>query len=337
MAKDLSNYLTYIRFQGGEGCWGYATCAIWDIMNELYCPNSPNMSMNLWLMFHRRRDLWEKAKNFQTPDGSYHVMVNPEWGFFQSFGNTTEGTEPHIGSIRWTGGFTEEGINEAENYRLKSIPTAISVSSEEFCTQLDHDHPIRLAAGPHVIAIVGYDEVNQTFKFVDSAGDREHTGGFGTFTFAEVDAGRTDWLGDISEAYIFEIVPPRPVPVAEIWVKHRVSRNNVNLWLSAEGSSRPKKKLWPPWEIAEDLSFNLHYKVRLPSEFIWPPSPSNRLVLDLYDSGAIYAGPGGEQGGGEVIEFRAAYGMHILNCEEILNNGPIHFHTHEHKRFYLPA
>lgn len=345
MAVDLSKYLTYIRYQGGDGCWGYSTCAIWDILNELHSPNSPSISMNLWLMMHRKRDRWERKgemqMQMQTPDGRFHTIVRPdpgdpnsptgpEFGLFQSFGITTEGTEPHIGSVRWTGDFTQEGINEASNYRLKSLPKQIEINSRKFREELDQYHPIRLEAGPHVIAIVGYDEVQQTFKFVDSGGDRAHRQGFGTFTFAEIDQKKTGWLGTIHKAFTIEIIPPRPVPVARIWVKHNTSRMNVNLWLSVEGSPQPKKKIWPAWELPDD-SQNLHYNVRLPSEFIWPPSPTNRLVLDLYDSGVRWG-----SSGGEVRQLSAAFGAHIVNCGEVLNQGPVAFSTEEHKRFYIP-
>jgi len=335
MAVDLSKYLSFIRYQAVEGCWGYATCAVWDILNELHCPNSPTISMNLWLMLHRRRDLWEKQKQIKTPDGRFHNMTNPEWGFFQSFGITTEGTEPHISDYRYTGGFTDEGINEAINYRLKSVPTEIEISSINFCKELNLYHPIRLEANPpasqgHVIAIVGYNEVQKTFKYVDDKGDRIQ-GGFDTFTFAEID-NKIIWGNyHLDKAYTIEIIPPRPVPIAHIWIKHNTSRMNLNLWLSIDGSPQPKKKIWPASELQDD-SQNLNYNVRLPSEIIWPPSPGNRIVLDLYDSGARWSG-----GGGEVIELRAAFGAHIINCTEVLNNGPITFKSGEHRRFYIPS
>lgn len=330
---DLTKYLTYIRKQGGPGCWGYATLAMWDILNELHSPNPPNLSMNLWLMLHARRDLWEKQGKMQTPDGRYHSMSNPEFGFFQSFGITTEGTEPHIAGTRFTGWFTQEGINEACNYKLKSQPKSIDISSGSFKAELNKWHPIRLEAGPHVVAILGYDDATKKFTFVDSDGDQAHDGdGYGTFTFAEINAKKTNWLGNISKAYTIEIVPPRPVPVAEIWIKHTVTRINVNLWISVKDSPRPKRKLWPPYELDFDDSRTLHYRVRLPSEFIWPPSNANRVVLDLYDSNAIEQG----SGGGEVIALRAAFGNHIVNSKKVLNTGPITFKAHEHRTLTIP-
>lgn len=329
---DLTPYLTYIRQQGGPGCWGYATLAIWDVMNELCSPNSPNLSMNLWLMLHERNNLWKAQQRMLTPDGRWHAMTNPEFGFFQSFGITTEGTEPHIAGTRFCGWFTEEGINEASNYRLIGPPQPLTISSQAFRTRLDQKRPIRLEAGEHVVAILGYDDSTKTFTFVDSDGDQAHSGGFGSFTYAEIDLEQTTWLGHIDAAYTFTIIPPRPVPVAEIWIRHASTRMDVNLWLSAEGSPRPKRKLWPPYELPFDMSRTLHYRVRLPSEFIWPPSPNNRVVLDLYDSHAMAHGPGG----GEVIALKAAFGNHVFSSSEVQDSGPIPFGAGEHRTLTIP-
>jgi hypothetical protein len=350
MAKvDLTKYLTYIRKQGGPGCWGYATLAIWDVMNETRSANPPNLSMNLWLMQHARRDLWEKKipawvvkGKFRTPDGQYHPINSPgpEWGFFQSFGITTEGTEPHIAGTRFSGQITRDGTNEAGNYRLASEPKSITISTTEFKKQLDKWYPIRLEAGPHVVAILGYDDAKKTFTFVDSAGDQAHGGdGFGTFTYAEINAKKSNWLGTIHKAYTIEVVPPRPVPVAEIWVKHSATRLNVNLWLSVEGSIQQKRKIWPPYEIDSydtgrpfDDSRTLHYRVPLPTETIWPPATKRRVLLDLYDSNAIERGAGG----GEMIAFRAAFGNHIINSKQVIKSAPIQFKAYQHRRFAIP-
>lgn len=340
MPVNLVPYLRFVRTQGGEGCWGYALNAVWDILNELACPNCPNMSMNLGLMLHRRRDLWQKQPDgsflYQTPDGRYHKISDEAWVFGGSFGNSTEGTEPTNPTGRWTGGHTIEGCNEAHNYRLKGKPSKIIISSQSFRNELDKQHPIRIIAGGgawgeregHVVAIIGYDEVQRTFTFVDSANYADRTG-FGTLAFDDVD--RQKFLGaDIQHAEIWEVIPPRPVPTAIIRIIHKASRMNVNLWLSVEGSPHPKRKIWPAWEWPEEDRQELNFKVRLPAEIIWPPSPSNRVVLDLYDSGTVMGG------GGEIVELNAAYGAHVVNCVEVLNHGPISFNAGEHRRFYIP-
>ena len=320
---DYSMYLRYIRMQSGAGCWGHSMLAVWDIMNEIVCPFSPNLSINLWLMLHERRDLWEKQGGINSPDGRFHEFEKgPEYGFFQSFGNPTEGTQ---GLMRW---WTLEGTNEADNYRLAAKLDPITVSSSDFRYWMCKGHPIRvrIPSQAHVVAIVGYDNSKKTFKYINSWGDRWGVNGFSTYTFDQIDK---EGLVDLAE--IIKIIPPKPVPAARIKVttpENGGRRMNIKLWLSVEGSPLPKREIWPVWEWA-DNSRNLHYTVRLPSEFIWPPSKNNRLVLDLYDSGAF------SDTGGTVEEFTAAFGGHIVKCSE-LSRGPVSFKAYEHKCFCIP-
>ena len=335
---DLSPYLHFIRRQGGAGCWGYSMVAMWDIMNEMVCPFSPSMSMRLWMMLHRRRELWcanppncsQPGNGIFSPDGRFHEMTNPEWGFLQSFGNTTEGTEPtyHNYPSRWLdGGWSDEGVNEASNYRLKSKPLSIVLSSQSFINSIAEGKPIRLGFDAHYIAVVGYDKSKKEFKYVNSAGDKWNNGGFGTITFAEVDNQQisNNWLGNhkIFAAEVVEIHPPRPVPAARVRIKHK-DRSNVHLWLSVEDSPHPKNQIWPHgWN---DNSANLDFTVRLPSEFIWPPSATNRLILELYDAGTY------SKTGGELVEFTAAFGLHLFGASQL----PVQFKTGDRLRICIP-
>lgn len=334
---DLTKYLTYIRKQGGSGCWGYSMLAMWDVLNELHSPNSPNLSMNQWLRHFRYRvshdNLVKNQGMAQMPDGRWYdgTMEKPEFGLLQVIGLSTEGCEPHSTHERDVGSLTREGLNEAGNYRLKGKPVDIKVSAKSFKKQLDKWRPIRLDIGSHVVAILGYDDAKSSFTFVDSSGDRAHKDGFGTFSYTEIDANKT-WMGNTGNAYTIKIVPPKPVPVAEIWIEHAHSRSNLNIWVSMSDSPRPKTKLWPAWEDPDDDSRNLHYKVPLPREMMWPPTNSSRVALDVFDSDAIHRGAGG----GKIHVFRAMFGNHIVNSTEVLNNNPISFAAGEHRRFFVP-
>jgi hypothetical protein len=322
---DLSKYLHYIRKQAGGGCWGYSLLAVWDIMNEMACPYSPNLSMNLSLLLHRTRKSWQPQGGLFSVDGRFHKGDE----FHLTFGNSTEGTE--LTHHLWTGGWTLEGTNEAHNYRLACKPLPIAVNSSEFIKWLAAGHPIRAGIPGHFVAIVGYDAANKTFKYVNSVGDRWGANGFATYTFDQIDN-----KNKVHSADIIKIVPPKPVPAARISFTHS-NRMNVNLWLSVEDSPIPKRKIWPHLQPRrekhysewDDNSRNLSYTVRLPSELIWPPSTGSRLVLDLYDSGAF------SDTGGTLTEFTSAFGGHVLNCSE-LSKGPTKFNVREHRRFHIP-
>ncbi len=336
---DLSKYLYYVRKQWG-GCWGYSMLAVWDIMNEIACPYSPNLSFRLWRTLHSRLGLSKKAGGVFSPDGRFHKIKGGglEWGkhpFFQTFGCTTEGTEPTLHghpSLWQDTGWSREGINEADNYRLEAEPRKIQVDSSEFIRWLSDFHPIRVSGGVHVVAVVGFDRIAETFKFVNSAGDKWNGDGYGTFTFNQLDNHEHLWFlgGPIGDAQILKkwrkVAAPRPVPAARIAFAHS-DRANVQLWLSVEDSPHPRSKIWSHgWD---DNSRNLSLTVRLPDEFIWPPSQRNRLILDLFDTGEF------SKGGGTLKEFTAAFGGHTVSCSA-LSKMAVSFGTREHLRFTIP-
>jgi hypothetical protein len=327
-AVDLSPYLHFIRCQGGAGCWGYSTVAVWDIMNEMACPYSPNLSMRLWMMLHRRRELWETQGGIFSPDGRFHAMTNPEYGFLQSFGNTTEGTERtlHQCPSLWPdGGWSDEGVDEAAYYRLASKPQPITVSSAAFVKALAAGKPFRLnisgSSWSHWVAVVGYDKTAQTFTYVNSSGDKWGKGGFASYSFAEVDAGHAGNVA-IDAAETFAIHPPRPVPAARIALTH-TNRANVVLGLSIEDSPHPPRQIWPQdWD---ENSANLRLTVRLPQELVWPPTSRSRILLDVFDTGQF------TQSGGTLTEFTAAFGGHVLTSGDV----PIAFKPRQHLRLAL--
>ena len=93
----------------------------------------------------------------------------------------------------------------------------------------------------HMSSIIGYDESQQTFGYVDSANYADRTG-FGT-NVCHINQQKAGNIGNISAAEIWEVIPPKPVPAAIINVSHKKSRMDLNLWLSVEGSPHPKRKI----------------------------------------------------------------------------------------------
>lgn len=323
---DLSPHLRYIRWQGGGGCWGYSLMAMWDIMNDLVCPFTPNLSMSLGLYLMEIRHHWEPQGGIMSPDGRFFVTKNTDRILERTFGTPTEGTEITNPTLRWRGNWTMEGINEAGNYRLSAGLKTIPVTVGDIQQMLADNHPVQIQVGQHDVTLTGYDNATSKFTFVNSLGDRFGNNGFSTYSYDDIKTKK-----GFGPAYVMDPIPPRPVPAARIKVSTPNDggyRLNVNLWLSAEKSPRQKRKIWPPPD-SQDPSRTLHYTVRLPSGFVWPPSPENRLVLDLYDSGEY------SETGGQIEEFTVAFGNHIFPCQE-LTAGPAKFAALEHRRLTIP-
>ena len=242
----------------------------------------------------------------------------------------------------------------AREHSLASVAAARGVSPVEAFLDLvaetdgavNLNYPIRIRIGRktgqgHYQALVGYDTAVKKFTFVESSGDRAHAGGIGTYTFDQVD-GVLNANETVTHGEIVEIHPPRPVPAARIKVTHE-NRMNVHLWLSVSDSPLPRRQIWPPlqaedhhaahgagrWLPWDDNSRNLHYTVRLPTELIWPPTKSNRVVLDVYDSGAH------SDLGGAIDEFTVAFGAEVLSCPQ-LTTGPVALNARSHAQLTIP-
>lgn len=356
---DLSKYLRYIQGQAGGGCWGDTALMIWDIMNEMACPNSPNLSIKLWLNLFSTQDLWAKKKEICSPYWGIEGYPNPTsynchkilthtlpngvvtdpWAvdhwLFQSFGNTTEGTEMAFGTCPYYGPYpyidwTREGTLEASNYRLKCPPHFVEERSPDcFIGLLASGYPISVGMNPpkgvgHVIGIVGYDKSSKTFKYVNPQGDHFGIGGFATLTFEEVANTKLDswpfkdWT--IKDAFTYEIIPPKPVPVAKVSCSAGTGiRRDIELWLSVEdhrGNLHSTRRIWHRGE--DDGCHKLSYTVCLPREFRWPPSGWNRLRLDLSNICKIFS----DDKNAELTEFTAAFGANSVKSSD-LNSGPI--------------
>jgi len=221
-------------------------------------------------------------------------------------------------------------MNEASNYKLASLPRNIDVSADSFISALSQNKSIRLGIswlpdGGHFEAVVGYDKKKQTFKYVNSDGDKWGDNGFSTYTFAEINAKKSGNLS-LDTGEVIDVVPPKPVPAARIQF-HHADRGNVHLWIGAENSAKPPHKIWP--HCWDDNSRNLDFTVRLPAGFVWPPLPENRVYLDLFDAGTY------SHTGGSLVGFTAAFGGDVRPCAK-LQAGPLKFATGEFHRTYLP-
>ncbi len=291
---DYTPHVHYLRHQGvpGWGCFAYSLAACWDIQNERACPGSPNVSVNRMLWFHVMRAVsiageemvkefsesgaiatataaaawFAKRIDFYTPDGR---PCKSEDDYLTSFGVPTEGTEwTDPDGVRWP---TAEGDYEASNFRMKG-KNAVPVDVNALRNALTQG-PLRIAVPGHFVALIGYDDVQQRFKYQDSGGDRG--GGFGYIEYNRLSQ-------TVKGATLYEFVAPRSVPTVTITLQHSF-RQDVYIWLRVEGCTYAKR-IWPNSHRQDD-SRNLTFTVMLPRGFVWPPSPGNNIFLDVYDCG----------------------------------------------------
>jgi len=317
---DHSVHLTYVRHQGAYGCGLNAFAAYWDIAITKYCApyHHPNISVNrtLWAWHWPLTCVPENLPCAQRqqakipgPDGK---LYDTEEQYFNAVGCPTEGTElTNSDAVQWP---TDVGNLECPNFRLDCHPLAnagkfshdVKVELNELKYWLNGG-PVRAGVwGNHFVTLVGFDDQSQRLKFINSWGDRWGENGFGYVDYDRVG-------DDINSAQVYQFVPPQAVPCARVRFTSQW-RQDVHVWIGVEGTTM-SKRIWPSGQ-RQDNSHDLWFTVTLPQGFNWPPSPENRVFLDVYDTGAH------SNAGGEIAEFSVFFGDEFRFCTEILQHAP---------------
>lgn len=341
---DLSAHNGFIRCQTGRGCWAFATAACLDIMHNMATPFSPHVSLRRWF--------WTFDHKFRYTAGLYlpygkRVSVGRGTNepnarepdapcYFEVSGFSTEGSEP-TRCNKTVPGFEPEGFREEENYRWTQAREAVELSSKKFEQAIANGHPIRVSGGVHVVAFVGYDRIQKTFKVQNSDGDLYGTDGYTTVSYDDIDNKNSlpFFAGEVSEAYIFHPIPPKPVPAARFDIRHSV-RSNVKLSIGYETISTDYKSIpgipkdvWNEEWDEKKRCRNLRLTVRLPAYVPWPPQQGNRIVLHLEDTARH------TNTGGSIHDFTVAFGNKVIPCP-MLENGPIHFNAGDLLKLTIP-
>jgi hypothetical protein len=306
---DYSPFICFVRNQGAWGCFANAQAACWDIQNERKFPYSPNISVNriLWAF------TFEVIRKETIPFGNQ--TANTVDDYLKNFGSPTEGTElTNSDALQWP---TTAGDLECPHFKLAVHSTPIQVTLEQLKISLAEKGPLRIGVwGNHFVALVGYDDATQKFKFINSWGDDWGDNGFWYIDYAKLNQ-----EVDSAEFYDFSI---QPMPTARIAFNSN-HRQDVYMWLGVENQNKAKR-IWPNGQ-RQDNSKNLNITVTLPDGFQWPPKQGNRLYLDVYASGITYSY------GGQMIEFTAAFNGQIFKCTEIKTDNT--FNVQKLKRFYI--
>ena len=327
---DYTPQIPFIRHQGAWGCHQFAQAACWDIMNELACSYSPNLSVNRLLWAFIQQVIHKQP--IPGPDGKTYETIEQ---YMINVGCPTEGTEmTDTDGVRSP---TALGDLEASNFRAKgtdgacapqvAIGEAVSVDVNTLRSHLVK-HPLRAVVfnETHFAALIGYDDTLQRFKFINSVGDgpldpfiNDDDRGFFYVQYSNL-------ANEVQAADYREFLPPQPMPVARISFKSAF-RQDVYLWLANE-STTWSKRIWPNGQ-RQDNSRNLTITVTLPSSFAWPPSKNFPLNLEVFSTTSHI------NAGGDIVEFTAANGGDVMPCKQV-ENGPVHFEPYALTKLTIP-
>lgn len=206
---DYSDNVTYVRCQNwGGGCMVYASLACADIINEWQAPYTPDLSwqyaLRTWDELYASRLRTDPAAGAPDLNDVFNPGVASE-GLCRSESDYLVKVAPNHAAIAavkgdrmyWDPAPTAEARAEAANYKFQ-VSEPITPSVETLKTLLLTYGPV-WAAGPwwwngaHAMTVVGYDDSEQKFTVLDSAGDWSHARGMFKMAYSDC----TDYIDSL--------------------------------------------------------------------------------------------------------------------------------------------
>lgn len=279
---DYSPYLSFIRTQDGNGgCVGFTLMHCMDILKEMEHPYTPDKS---FAYMHLRQE------QLRDKEGVPDAIMTEE--LITKYGVASEVTYPSDYSVCSKNNdglyvydsmppFTDTIKNEAAYYKIKSQEFHKPTDPDTLKTLLNLYGPVGGQGGSdiwkgHSMLIVGYDDLTQSFKVLNSWGDTWNYGGGNGNGFFQWPYSR------ISEVETIKTLVNEPSDrsggdyayTARISINAPYSRNSLIISIGAVGETplviwnEPNKI--GPWP---DYNSDLTIDVYLPSyaKSHWPP------------------------------------------------------------------
>lgn len=293
--KDYSEHVTLIYDQGhGGGCGGFADLAVVNILKEMECKYTPDLSDRYLGYVYNETDIHHRDQRF------------PKQGIAQDgvlvfYGCCTEATWPSI--VRAWPDLdppSDRARDEAMQYRIKNLKP--EGGENVGAGHLPDVDPLTLkqglaAHGPlvalakyHVFAIIGYDDDSSTFTLLNSSGDRWGQGGMYPVPYDEItnptDPGLpVDYYG-VKKACYVQIEPQLTGPrfTGRVRIHHNQGRKYLVVRVYAEGQD--PVVVWDYRPKLDENCLTLHFDFPLPNyaSALWPPKTDGRWCVEVSDN-----------------------------------------------------
>lgn len=318
---DYSEYISLTRNQGvaydsynkrycGIGwCYDMANMHCTDIIKEMENKYTPDLS--LWYLRYNDAKLYTEGMingnqekvlsdgictETSLPSDYIHARVDPVFDTKYSYKKDANGNIVTYLNLDPMPKPTDDDIQEARGYRITKNSEINDPKTDEIKSLLYKYGPI-WACGPyqsilgenpseyHVMTIVGYDDSKQTFKMLNSWGNKWNGSGFIELPYSNVDK-------EISSIQYFENIPSdrsgTKAYSGRVVIEHPL-RNQLFVEVGVEGKT-PLIVWMGPNRGKEvgiyDNSMNLVYDFPLPdyAKDCWPPSNTNKWYVRVGDN-----------------------------------------------------
>jgi hypothetical protein len=297
---DYSDYITlmYDQFVQG-GCGEYAMAAVFNILREMECKYTPDVSGRFIGYGLESSNQTHKDRRVKSGLDQSGIMVfhgccsETTWpdNFRETWGNPDRHPPP------------DKAFSEATNYRIKllnpfnlaGVEKKKNPSIEQIKEWLSSG-PIVGASDSHVFAIVGYDDYSNELTIQNSQGDDwgPDRNGMYRMPYSDIRNLPADYIHlEIKEIWRFEILPCTSYPrfTGRIRISHTKGRRFLVVKIWAEG--QVPQIVWADRESDKCYNLNLDFPLPYYAAAFWPPSEEHIWHLSVTDlTPDKEAGPG---------------------------------------------
>lgn len=277
---DYSKYLTLTRCQDGSGgCFLYAALAVIDILKEREHPYTPDLSYRYAQYYYDNRQVAQKKVH--TDYGSCaEACLHSDY-------DALVWVQDHFDDSKCPAP-TAQNDAQAKRYRMSDTSDPVTPTVGALKSLLVSKDPLwacgTIGGTGHCIALVGYDDSQNAFRFINSWGDRWNGDGYGLIPYSQVQqtlsyvtyfTNRPSERAGTPDAY-----------TARIRVRHQHLRNELTVAVGLEGE--PPMIVWdrpnetgPPEDYNKDLDIDVPLPEYAASH--WPPSSGNLWYVKVAD------------------------------------------------------
>jgi hypothetical protein len=287
--KDYSEHVTLVYDQVGGGCGGCATLAVANILKEMECKYTPDLSMRYLGYVYNETSYHHRDQRFPKQDIAQDgVMV--------FYGCCTEATWPSS-VFAWPDSEppSDRARDEAMQYRIERLkpegqPNVGTRSTNDvdpltLKQALAEYGPLVALSDNHVFAIIGYDDDSSTFTLLNSWGDWWGTGGMFRVPYDEIT--NPTQLGDlfaVKKVVYVKNSPQSPGTqfTGRVRIHHNQGRKYLVVRVYAEGQDPVVV-----WDYRmQDSCLNLHFDFPLPdyASSHWPPKTNCIWCVEVSDN-----------------------------------------------------
>jgi C1A family cysteine protease len=179
---DYSQYIAFTRTQGRfGGCFIYAALYVIDILKEKEHPYTPDLSYRFAQYYYDDQKVDQKKVHVDygsCPEAILHTDYDALVWVVDHF-DDSQCPQP-----------TPQIALEAKLYRIADTSEYITPTVNALKTLLVQKGPLwsmgTISGVAHCVAIVGYDDSQNAFKFINSWGDRWNGDGYGLIPYNQV-------------------------------------------------------------------------------------------------------------------------------------------------------